>query len=75
MTSGVLARTSDALGVEQQAVAGLVIRRAARVSLSPSHLDVAFALDDLPIEIRLAGLDRNPGVVPAAGLTVTFSYV
>jgi len=37
-------------------------------------VDVIFALADLPIEVRLGGLDRNPGWVPAAGRVITFHY-
>jgi hypothetical protein len=75
LTLRIRERVAGALRIDGDAVPGVVIRRAARVTLSPSHLDVAFALDDLPIAIRLAGLDRDPGFVPAAGLTITFSYV
>jgi len=75
LAARVRARVSEALRIDAGAVGDVVIRRRARVSLSPSHLDIAFALDDLPIAIRLAGLDRDPGFVPAAGLTITFSYV
>lgn len=71
----VISRLASALGVDESAVPSLLLRRAARVSLTPSHLDAAFRLDDLPIEIRMAGLDRDPGFVPAAAMTVTFSYV
>ena len=71
----IAARLARALRVEKQVAGHLLIRCGARVSLSPSHLDVAFALDDLPIEVRIAGLDRDPGFVPAAALTVGFSYV
>jgi hypothetical protein len=46
----------------------------ARVVVSALTFDAYFALADLPIEIRLSGLDRNPGWVPAAGRTVRFHY-
>jgi hypothetical protein len=46
----------------------------ARVMLTASTLHVIFHLDDLPIEVRRAGLDRNPGWVPAAGRFITFSF-
>lgn len=46
----------------------------ARVVVTATHLDVYFSLQDHPIEIRLAGLDRNPGWVPAAGRYITFHY-
>jgi hypothetical protein len=71
----IVTRIASALGVAEPAVPALLLRRDARVSLSRTHLDVAFSLDDLPIAIRLSGLDRDPGFVPAAGLDVRFSYV
>lgn len=46
----------------------------ARVLVTPTHLDVTCALDTLPIEIRLAGLDRDPGWVPAAGRYIAFHF-
>ncbi|HTP09196.1 MAG TPA: hypothetical protein VMP08_13160, partial [Anaerolineae bacterium] len=46
----------------------------ARIVVSAMTFDVYFALADLPIEIRLSGLDRDPGWVPAAGRTVRFHY-
>jgi hypothetical protein len=46
----------------------------ARIVISAVNFDAYFALADLPIEIRLSGLDRNPGWVPAAGRTVRFHY-
>jgi hypothetical protein len=46
----------------------------ARVVVSALTFDAYFALADLPIEIRLSGLDRDPGWVPAAGRTVRFHY-
>jgi len=42
--------------------------------VTATHVDIFFALDELPIEIRLAGLDRNPGWVPAAGRFIALHY-
>ena len=42
--------------------------------VSAEHVDIYFSLGALPFEIRLAGLDRDPGWIPAAGKTVTFHY-
>ncbi len=41
---------------------------------SDDALDVRFALADLPFAIRAAGLDRDPGFLPRAGLTVRFHF-
>lgn len=45
-----------------------------RINLSATRLDISLALNDLPIEIRLAGLDRDPGWVPAAGRYIAFHF-
>ena len=46
----------------------------ARIVVSAVSFDAYFAPADFPIEIRLSGLDRDPGWVPAAGRTVRFHY-
>ena len=71
----VRARLRQALGFSEQDDPGpMVCRHRARACLTPAHLDVFFSLPDLPIEIRLAGLGRNPGWVPAAGRFITFHF-
>jgi hypothetical protein len=44
------------------------------VVVTETRLDVTFALERLPVEVRLSGLDRDPGWVPAAGRYVAFNY-
>ena len=66
------ARLVRALGRED-AVA-LVCRRPASVALTLTHVDVTFALDHHPIELRIAGLDRDLGWIPAAGRYVAFHF-
>ena len=46
----------------------------ATVLTTSTHVDVMFALADLPIAIRLSGLDRNPGWIPAADRIVALHY-
>lgn len=46
----------------------------ARLRVTATHLDAHFALADLPIAVRLAGLDRDPGWVPAAGRYIRFHF-
>jgi hypothetical protein len=70
----VRARLARALGVPRARVADLLCRHRARVTLSLTHVDVAFFLADLPIPIRLSGLDRDPGWIPAADRIVSFRY-
>jgi hypothetical protein len=69
------ARLRHALGTRRDQSPGeLVCRHSARVMLTPVYLDVYFDLDALPISIRLAGLDRDPGWIPAAGRQVAFHF-
>jgi hypothetical protein len=66
------ARVKRALG-RDDAVA-LLCSRPARVILTLTHVDVTFSLDHHPIEIRMSGLDRDPGWIPAAGRYVSFHF-
>ena len=69
------ARLILALGIESEdSLAPILLHHYARVTITPTHLDVFFSLSDHPIEIRLSGLDRNPGWVPAAGRFIAFHY-
>ncbi len=54
--------------------ATVLCRHRARVTLTATHIDVFFSLSELPIEIRLSGLDRDPGWVPAAGRFIAFHF-
>jgi hypothetical protein len=66
------ARLVRALG-RQDAVA-LLCQRPARLTLTLTHVDVTFALEHHPIELRMAGLDRDLGWIPAAGRYVAFHF-
>jgi len=46
----------------------------ARLEINPAHVDVYFELNRYPVELRLAGLDRDPGWIPAAGRYVAFHF-
>ena len=68
-------RLRQALGVNSEAdLSDLLLRHYARVTITTTHLDVFFSIAQHPIEIRLSGLDRNPGWVPAAGRFIAFHY-
>jgi len=67
------ARLHLALGVDDD-LAQILLHHHARVTITPTHLDIFFSLADHPIELRLSGLDRNPGWVPAAGRFIAFHY-
>ena len=71
----VSARLRRALGeIGGTALRDLVFFHHGRVELTAARIDVRFRLAEHPIELRLAGLDRDPGWVPAAGRTLTFYY-
>jgi hypothetical protein len=64
-----------ALGLDDPAeLPRVLLRRPARVHVSPAHVDVVLALAQHPLEIRLAGLDRDPGWIPAAGRFLAFHF-
>ena len=69
------ARLRLALGLESdQDIATMLCQRYARVRATDTHIDVFFRLADLPLGIRFAGLDRDPGWVPAAGRFISFHF-
>jgi hypothetical protein len=70
------ARLPRALGFPagSSAALTLLLQQSARVQTSATHLRVFFSLAQHPLEIRIAGLDRDPGWVPAAGRHVAFYY-
>jgi hypothetical protein len=51
-----------------------LLEHQAEVHLSPTRVDVVLRLAELPIEIRVAGLDRTPGWIPAAGRHLAFHF-
>jgi hypothetical protein len=72
LLASVRAYISEALVREQPGE--FLIRRRGRITRTPGHLDVYYPLEQHPIEIRFARLDRNPGWIPAAGLHVAFHF-
>ncbi len=52
----------------------LLLRHRAQVFVTTTRLDIVLSLDELPIEIRIAGLDCDPGWVPAAGRFIAFHF-
>jgi hypothetical protein len=71
----VRARLRLALGTRSAAAAvRTVLERPGTVRVTPTRVDVEFSLDDLPVAIRLAGLDRSPGWIPAAGRHLAFHF-
>ncbi len=71
----VRARLVRALGHDAPGrLARALLRQEATVRVTATHVDVCFQLAHLPLEVRLAGLDRDPGWVPAAGRFIAFRY-
>jgi hypothetical protein len=67
-------RVALALGVQPGTALLFLCRRPGRVALSPTRLEATFQLATHPLTIRIAGLDRDPGWVPAAGRAIEFRY-
>ena len=42
--------------------------------ITRTHVDVVFTLEQIRLELRLAGLDHNPGWVPELGHVITFHF-
>lgn len=64
-----------AFGLDETADPGpLLIAHVGMIRVTLTHIDVFFDLEELPIAIRLAGLDRDPGWVPAAGRFIAFHF-
>ena len=51
-----------------------VLNQQAKIETNSTRLDAYFSLAEHPIELRLAGLDRDPGWVPAGGRSIYFHY-
>lgn len=67
-------RLAAALGGPPGRAGRTLCRRRASVHVSASRIDVVSDLADLAIEVRLAGLDRDLGFVPAAARTIGFTF-
>ncbi len=71
-----LARLAVSLntGLARNELASYLCRCPGRIVRSANTVDVHLSLATLPLPIRVAGLDRDPGWIPAAGLSVYFHY-
>lgn len=69
------ARLACALGTSDpgEALATLA-RRHGTIAAEGDRIDIGFALDNHPLALRLAGLDRDPGWIPAASRSVRFRF-
>ncbi len=73
-------RLLAAMGLEERTADGdaflasrLLLRRG-RLAVTATHVDLRMGMDQVDIAVRLAGLDTNPGWVPALGRVVTFFF-
>jgi hypothetical protein len=69
------ARLRLALGLtESDDVGRALCECRARVFVTATHMDVMFSLAELLVEIRLAGLDRDPGWIMDTGRIIRFHF-
>jgi hypothetical protein len=70
------ARVAEALGDDIPARTQLrrMLALPARLQDQGERLDVFYPLARLPLAVRLAGLDRDPGWIPAAGCDIRFHF-
>ena len=68
-------RLEAALGtISADSLRAFVFQHRARVCATATRIDVTYSLSEHPIELRLAGLDRDPGWIPAGGRILAFHY-
>ena len=69
------ARLRLALGLtESDDVGRALCECRAQVFVTATHMDVMFSLAELLVEIRLAGLDRDPGWITSTGRIIRFHF-
>jgi hypothetical protein len=68
------ARLQAALGCDVRGLPEMVCRHHARIEITAAAVHVHLVLCDLPLDLRIAGLDRDPGWIPAAGRAVSFHF-
>jgi hypothetical protein len=66
-----LARSTD---LPRDRVAARLLARPARVQRAGIRVWVRMSLAELPLELRLAGLDRDLGWLPAAGCELFYVF-
>ncbi|WP_164018271.1 hypothetical protein [Pyxidicoccus trucidator] len=70
-------RLVRALGLapdDAPALEAAVLTHDARLHVTETHVDVVLALSQLPLAVRVAGLDRDIGWLPSAGRHLTFHF-
>jgi hypothetical protein len=69
-------RLEAALGIEagSGSLEKELLLRPGLVYVSPMHIDVVMALESVSLPVRIAGLDRDPGWLPAFGRVVKLYF-
>jgi hypothetical protein len=68
-------RVAASLGLEDDCdLRRLLLNHHAKIETTSARADAYFSLAKHPIELRIAGLDRDPGWVPAGGRSIYFHY-
>jgi hypothetical protein len=68
-------RLQSALGADSGTdIPAIVCHHRALIDVTVSAVHVHLWLSELPLEIRVAGLDRDPGWIPAAGRSLAFHF-
>lgn len=70
----VSARLALALGMPARPACAFALALPGRVCAGAQRVDVHLSLAALPLAVRLAGLDRDPGWLPAAGCDFRFHF-
>lgn len=70
----VRARLALALGLPPAQAVATTLRLPAQVRARAGRVDVHASLAHLPLAVRLAGLDRDPSWLPAAGCDIRFHF-
>lgn len=68
------ARLSLALGISPEETLAFVCCCPASITITQTQLEAYFSLETHPIQLRISGLDRDPGWIPAAGRSVRFHF-
>jgi hypothetical protein len=53
----------------------MLLLRRGRLYATRTHVDLTMSLNQATAPVRMAGLDANPGWVPALGRVINFSFV
>ena len=65
-------RLKEALGSDVELERILCIH--GMIEISPTHIDAVFDINSVSLPVRMAGLDANPGWIPALGRVVTYYF-